>query len=159
MAELRERSEGLFGQLLSAQAAAPRRSRPGVAAAAGAPREFSWFDPEQAIGAAALSFRLSALAASEERVEDALAAGLDHVEEQGRRAHPERVRQGFALFVTHNRDGRRLLKPRTAAAAPALFNPPGPGPRRLPVSIGGRSPGLDYWREDVLANEHHQHWH
>jgi hypothetical protein len=159
IAELRERSEGLFAQLLSSQAAPPRPPRPGVAAAAGPPPEFSWFDPQQAVAAAALSFRLSALAASDENADDALAAGLDHVEAEGRRAHPEQVRQGFALFVTHNRDGRRLLKPRTASAAPELFGPPGPGPRRLPVSIGGRSPGLDYWREDVLANEHHQHWH
>ena len=69
------------------------------------------------------------------------------------------VQVGLSLFAAHNRDGRRLAKPRTVAAAPELFSPPrarGPAPA---VSIGGPSPGLDYWREDVLANEHHQHWH
>jgi hypothetical protein len=73
---------------------------------------------------------------------------------------PECVRVGFALFVTHNREGRRLAKPRTVAAAPRLFSPPGTGAASgQRISIGGLSPGLDYWREDVLANEHHQHWH
>ncbi|HEX7277571.1 MAG TPA: hypothetical protein VF244_09385, partial [Acidimicrobiales bacterium] len=64
------------------------------------------------------------------------------------------------LFVTHNRDGRRLAKPRTVTAAPGLFRPPPVrAPRGAAISIGGAAPGLDYWREDALANEHHQHWH
>ncbi len=25
--------------------------------------------------------------------------------------------------------------------------------------MGGLAPALDYWREDALANEHHEHWH
>jgi hypothetical protein len=69
------------------------------------------------------------------------------------------VQTALALFVTHNRDGRRLSKPRTVAAAPQLFSPPRASGRHPAISIGGVSPGLDYWREDVLANEHHQHWH
>jgi Hemocyanin, ig-like domain/Hemocyanin, copper containing domain len=53
-----------------------------------------------------------------------------------------------------------LAKPRTVAAAPKLFSPPPKGgDERRRISIGGLSPQLDYWREDVLANEHHQHWH
>jgi hypothetical protein len=160
IAELRGRSEDLFSQLLAAQTTRSGGRRP-AAAARRTPEQFSWFDPEHAIKAAALSFRLSALAASRKRVNDALGSALDHVEEEARRADPEQVRQGFALFVTHNHEGRRLAKPRTVAAAPGLFNPPGrgTGTRRPSISIGGLSPGLDYWREDALANEHHQHWH
>jgi Hemocyanin, ig-like domain/Hemocyanin, copper containing domain len=157
--ELRERSVEMFGRLLNAQVAPPGGARRGLAAMARDTEPFSWFDPEQAVGAAALAFRLSARAASRDRPEDALELVLDDAEEEARRAHPEAVRQGLAMFVTHNREGRRLLKPRTASAAPDLFDPPAPGPRRQRISIGGRSPGLDYWREDVLANEHHQHWH
>jgi hypothetical protein len=164
IAQLRSRSEDLFAQLLKAQTARPAESRrPAGVAAAPAPAagEFSWFDRDQAVKAAALSFRLSAHAASRRRLNDGLSVALDHVEEEQGRAHPEQVRQGFALFVTHNQEGRRLLKPRTVTAAPRLFNPPRPRSRRHApsISIGGLSPVLDYWREDVLANEHHQHWH
>ncbi len=157
IAQLRSRSESLFTQLLEAQVARPRRRQRFAAA----PRpDFIWFDARDAVGAATLSFRLAAHAASRKRVTDGLRIALDHVDEEMARDDPERVRQGFALFVTHNRDGRRLLKPRTVAAAPRLFSPPRAGQRRVkPISIGGLSPGLDYWREDPLANEHHQHWH
>jgi len=165
--ELRDRSEALFTQLLQAQArpATPRprrRGRTALAAAGDQPApSFSWFDPEDAIAAAALSFQLAAFAASSPEVEDGLESALAHVESEVDRAHPELLRQGLALFVTHNRDGRRLRKPRTVAAAPELFSPPEVrGGRPVArISLGGLSPGLDYWREDPLANEHHQHWH
>lgn len=158
--QLRERSDELFKRLLEAQAPseAPRAKR-GFAPKPGA-RPFSWFDPEQGVAAAALSFRLSALAASKDDARAGLSAALDQVEDEMARSHPEQVRQGFALFVTHNKEGRLLAKPRTVAAAPKLFNPPpSAGDERRRISIGGLSPELDYWREDVLANEHHQHWH
>src|SRR5215212_7397172 len=130
LVELQGRSEALFTQLLDVQTrAAPRR---GLAAAVREP--FSWFDPAHAVAAAALAFRLSALAASKGRINAALEASLDHVEEEMVVAHPEQVRQGFALFVTHNRDGRLLSKPRTVAAAPKLFRPPGHRSMGLPIS-------------------------
>ena len=43
--------------------------------------------------------------------------------------------------------------------APGLFNAPAVKRIGRRLSIGGLSPDLDYWREDMLANEHHQHWH
>src|SRR5262245_45575323 len=155
IAELRDRSEELFTKLLAAQVSKPRqRARAALAPA------FSWFDAEDAVAAAALSFRLSAHAASKKRVSDGLTTALDHVEAEMAESDPERVRFGFSLFVTHNREGRRLAKPRTVAAAPRLFSPPRTrAANGMRISIGGLSPGLDYWREDVLANEHHQHWH
>jgi Hemocyanin, ig-like domain/Hemocyanin, copper containing domain len=160
LAELRDRSDALFTELLQAQTRrSPRRGRRLSAVAGPAGGEFSWFDPDDARAAAALAFALSAFAASGDGVEHGLSSALDHVDEQKGRAHPEQVRQGFALFVTHNRDGRRLAKPRTVAAAPGLFSPPRAGRAGPAISVGGPSPGLDYWREDVLANEHHQHWH
>jgi hypothetical protein len=159
MAQLRQRSEQLFTDLLQAQAQPAPARRRGVRGAARP--TFSWFDPDDAVGATALAFRLAALSAARKRPTDALALALDHVEEEAGRSHPEGVRQGFALFVTHNVDGRRLHKPRTVVAAPGLFRPPArprPSSRRA-ISTGGAAPQLDYWREDALANEHHQHWH
>jgi hypothetical protein len=157
--QLRERSDELFTRLLQAQTAPVARTKRGFAAAADT-GSFSWFDPEQGAAAAMLSFQLSALVASKDETPAGLNAALDRVEEEMTRSHPEQVRQGFALFVTHNEKGRMLAKPRTVAAAPKLFSPPPKGgDERRRISIGGLSPQLDYWREDVLANEHHQHWH
>ena len=161
IAKLRERSDELFTRLLEAQSG-PTETSPTRRGFAAGPTvgTFSWFDPEQGMAAAALSLRLAALAASEDDALGGLAAALDQVEDEMARAHPEQVRQGFALFVTHNNEGRRLAKPRTVSAAPKLFDPPRTGgDERRRISIGGQSPELDYWREDVLANEHHQHWH
>jgi hypothetical protein len=157
MTELRERSERLFTDLLQAQAASPQ-APPGPRRLAAT--SFSWFNPDDALEASTLAFRLSALSASRSRVNDSLERSLDHADEERVEAHPELVRQGLALFVTHNRTGRRLQKPRSVAAAPGMFNPPpARGGVGMAVSLGGAAPELDYWREDVLANEHHQHWH
>jgi hypothetical protein len=156
--ELRGRSERLFTRLLTAQARAPRATARGVAGRAPRP-PFSWFDSQDALAANALALRLSALTASRPRVNDGLTAALDHAEREARRRHPELVRQGLALFVTHNTDGRRLAKPRAVSVAPSLFQSRPRATRRRGVSIGGAAPQLDYWREDALANEHHMHWH
>lgn len=156
IAALRERSTTLFTDLARAQARAPRRRTRGAAAA---PREYSWFEPADARAAAALAFRLAALAASRARVNDALEVALDHAEESRSGASSGEVFDGLALFVIHNVVGRRLAKPRTVAAAPRLFRPPPAGGGHTALSIGGLAPGLDYWREDALHNEHHQHWH
>jgi hypothetical protein len=158
LAELRERSDKLFTRLLEDQVgpSAAAGDKRGLAAAP----SFAWFDPKQGVAAAALSLRLSALVASKDDARAGLAAALDQVDAEIAGSHPEQVRQGLALFVTHNKDGRLLAKPRTAAAAPGLFDPPAAKTDKLRrISIGGLAPGLDYWREDVLANEHHQHWH
>ena len=148
--ELRKRSDALFTELLKEQASKPKRGDDG---------SFSWFDTDDAIASATLAFRLAARAASGATVEEGLAAAIDLAEEEKREARPEEVEIALSLFVTHNREGRQLTKPRTVAAAPELFSPPRVGDRGLAISIGGLSPGLDYWREDVLANEHHKHWH
>ena len=38
---------------------------------------------------------------------------------------PELVHHALSLFVTHSRQGRRLVKPRTVAAEPRKFPPSG----------------------------------
>ena len=163
IAQLRSRSERLFTDLLEAQtgaAAAAPSGRRGVARRpAQAQLVFSWFNPEHAVASTALALRFGALASSKKRVNDGLGAALDHADEQARGAVPERTRQALALFVTHDTHGRRLVKPRAVAAVPSLFLPSPRPARRRGVSIGGAAPQLDYWREDALANEHHQHWH
>lgn len=154
LTEVRDRGQELFTELMTAQE--PGHPPPVIPDGA---QRFSWFNAEQAVDAGLLALRLSAAAATRSGETAGLSAALAVVDEERADADPELVRQGFALFVTHNDRGRRLIKPRVVQAAPGLFT--APTARRIGrrLSIGGLSPTLDYWREDMLANEHHQHWH
>lgn len=154
MKDLQDSSRKLFTQLLVAQQPGSESS-PLPARTA----RFSWFANEQATNAALLSLRLSAASETRKSTAAALGATLALVEEERDVGDPELVRQGFALFVTHNERGRSLVKPRTIRAAPGLFTAPRVKRVGRALSIGGLAPTLDYWREDMLANEHHQHWH
>ena len=122
-------------------------------------QRFSWFDTENGADASLLALRLSAAAVTRSGETAGLTAALAIVDEERAQEDPELVRQGFALFVTHNDRGRRLFKPRVVQVAPGLFTAPTAKRIGRRLSIGGLSPDLDYWREDMLANEHHQHWH
>lgn len=154
MKDLKDSSRELFTELLVAQ-------QPGseLSPLPSKTTRFSWFANEQATDAALLSLRLSAVSETKKGVPAALGAALAVVGEERDVGDPELVRQGFALFVTHNDRGRSLIKPRTIRAAPGLFTAPRVKRAGRSLSIGGLAPTLDYWREDMLANEHHQHWH
>ena len=154
LTEVRNRGRELFTELLTAQE--PGGPLPPIS---DGEQRFSWFDARQAVDASLLALRLSAAAATRSGETAGLSAALAVVEEERQAADPEFVRQAFALFVTHNDRGRRLIKPRVVAAAPGLFTAPTAKRIGRRLSIGGLSPDLDYWREDMLANEHHQHWH
>ena len=154
MKDLQDASRKLFTELLVAQQPGSESSPlPSKTA------RFSWFANEEATDAALLSLRLSAASETKKGTAAALGATLALVDEERAVGDPELIRQGFALFVTHNDRGRSLAKPRTIRAAPGLFTAPRVKRVGRALSIGGLSPTLDYWREDMLANEHHQHWH
>lgn len=125
-------------------------------------KAFSWFEPKHAEAASMFAFRLSALAGSGQNELEGLERALEAAEHEALVGDKVMVRQALSMFVTHNVSGRKLIKPRTVVGAPGLFLR---SPKRLPrrgrfrVSEGGLSPELDYWREDELANEHHEHWH
>ena len=146
LTQLRERSQQLFTDLLQEQV------RP-------TGTTFSWFNDRAATDAALLALRLGAASATQSDETAGLEAALNIVDQERAGADPELVRQGMALFVTHNERGRQLAKPRTARAAPGLFTALPAQRVGAALSLGGLSPQLDYWREDLLANEHHQHWH
>lgn len=147
-AELQDLSVRLFTDLLTRELSDPQRVQP-----------FSWFEPADAVAAALTAFRLSAAAVTQSDTADGLRRALAIITDEAAQHDPELTRQALALFVTHNEAGRQLTKPRTVRAAPGLFTAPEVGGIGPALSIGGASPQLDYWREDVLANEHHQHWH
>lgn len=154
LTDVRDRGRGLFTELMKAQE--PGSVPPPIPLDG---QRFSWFDGKQAVAASLLALRLSAAAATRSGEAAGLMAALAIVDEERQRSDPEFVRQGFALFVTHNDRGRRLFKPRVVQVAPGVFNAPTATRIGQRLSIGGLSPDLDYWREDMLANEHHQHWH
>ena len=95
-----------------------------------------------------------------ERRGRASSAALDHAEQESQeRCAPRRCRSASRCSSpTTTRAGgsrSRGRSPRRPSCSPRRAL----GGSAPAVSIGGASPGLDYWREDVLANEHHQHWH
>jgi hypothetical protein len=145
--ELRARGEDLF---------TGRTATPSVRA--DEPGRFSWFDAADGVAAVRLAARLSVLAAAAPTVEDGLEQALDLAEARTADDPTALVQQAMALFVTHDRAGRLLGKPRTLRARPELFRS-SRDDDGVRASTPGPEPALDYWREDLFANEHHDHWH
>lgn len=128
---------------------------------------FSAFIPEHTRAAVELAQRLGDLASRGEAVtEDG--APTDALSDALRVAHsepdvprdPELLRHAVKLFATHNPVGRRLELPRLEERAPL---------RALPATVDGAGvtpphafppeDQLDWFRGDLDANEHHDHWH
>jgi hypothetical protein len=158
-------SRQLFGDLLQSEGRAAR-AQPTLAAAPDAPPasagRFSAFDAEQAAEANALALGLAVVAAAspgDEGLEAALATARDAADVDD----PELVNHALSLFVTHSPEGRRLFKPRSVTAASRRFAPSSltfdVDALREPGGSTGPDSRLDFWREDPLANEHHEHWH
>jgi Hemocyanin, ig-like domain/Hemocyanin, copper containing domain len=163
LTEVQDRSKRLLESLLAAPSrpAGARAAEPGAEAVA-APARFSAFDPEQAKSAAQLALGLSVVAADAPTQADGLEAALDQAESAATRESPELVHHALSLFITHSKDGRQLVKPRTATVAPHLLAPSRPAVEAAEGLEGGSTGDeqrLDFWREDPLANEHHEHWH
>src|SRR5919199_3692872 len=167
LATAQDRSRRLLEGLLRAPPASSEAdaAAPGAeaAAAVAAARPFSAFDPEQLAAASQLALGLSVVAAAAPTQAEGLNAALDQAEQAAESEDPELLHHALSLFITHSKDGRRLAKPRTAAAAPQLLAPSRGAvtaeERVEPGGSTGDEQRLDFWREDPLANEHHEHWH
>jgi Hemocyanin, copper containing domain/Hemocyanin, ig-like domain len=171
--EVQDRSRRLFEDLLRQSGRAPRGAgirRPtaapapaaGVEEAPAVPR-FSVFDPDQAAAASEFALGLEVVAAAARDPADGLDAALTQASLAAQDEDPELIHHALSLFVTHSTRGRRLVKPRTVAAEPRKFPPfaltaEGVAPE-LEAGSTGVERRLDFWREDPLANEHHEHWH
>lgn len=132
--------------------------------------EFSVFNSEhlrRAMGVAAELMRL----AESEPDEQGLAAALDRYEALAGRENPDLLDYALMVFITHHRRGRALthvIPPVTLRnpelVAPSRVSPAEtvPGLRTGGIASGGALPapdGLEWYREDPFANEHHTHWH
>jgi len=184
MADLKavqDRSRRIFESLLQESGRQPAKAErrgieatPALAAAeseaSSVPARFSVFNPAQAAEATGLALSMSILAAAGPSRADGLDAALTEAEQEAGTRDPELVHHALSMFATHSKDGRRLVKPRTAAAQPRKLAPSSLAAapdlslaETAAVAEAAGSTGdekrLDFWREDPLANEHHEHWH
>jgi len=119
------------------------------------PPGFSVFRKEDATRAAELAERLMVIA--EDKGLDSATAFAAEVSE----TNPGLARHALGIFSTHSAMGRNIRLPsllrRTAAFAART------AAKGEEVTLGSKSTGeevaLDWFREDPLANEHHEHWH
>ncbi len=147
-AELSERSTRLFRDLSNeTEATAPIDPVEG----------FDPFNPQEVTSAGLLGLELALRAASELDDEDAISKVLDTAEAAARDHPAGLVRHALAIFATHTPRGRLVGKPRMMQMMPSAALP-GLGRVGLEAATGPEAV-LDYWRENALANEHHQHWH
>lgn len=145
-------------------------AEPGLAAAGEEePEVFSEFDSVERDRGIELASRLMRIADEQGGGDAGLAAALeeaDRLESQERVAGL--VQYAVKLFVTHHPEARAKLRLKPLekrqpnlvrpSKAPALDGEAG----LAAVGGGGATPPedrLDYWREDPLLNDHHEHWH
>jgi hypothetical protein len=132
---------------------------------------FSEFVDEHLDGATALASRLMSIADNE-----SLQAALDEVDRAFATEMPGLVQYALMLFMTHHPGARSKLKLLSLEdRQPGLVLPsnrsdvklsidkalaPGVAEEALPLT-GSTPPEnrLDFWREDPLLNDHHEHWH
>ncbi|MFY0310876.1 S8 family serine peptidase [Leisingera sp. D0M16] len=153
LADIRDEADRLFARMRTPAAFA--RS---AAARHPTTRRFSQFDEVNKAESMWLQMGLHlSMDASDGSEPQKLRAALGFADRQMRRVDPESVRHALSVFVTHNPLGRLLSQPRAVHSAPSRFSPSNLRTR------GTISPhaevAMDYWREDALANEHHEHWH
>lgn len=117
----------------------------------GVATNFSSFRPEQVAQATALSRRFSEIAAKEPG-NAGVAAVLDEAQRLIGSELPAIVKYALLIFLTHDANGARLGVPGLEQRHPAAVV------SMVAAQTASNDP-LAYFREDVLANEHHEHWH
>jgi len=130
---------------------------PSAIAAVGAPaRRFSAFLPGDVEAALSLTEQFMRRAEEAPTPEDGLANVLQLAERQRTEADPALIQHALMMFIVHHPEGSRLeilpleqRNPELLAAAAS---------QSAILALTGESQ-LDWYREDSLANQHHEHWH
>lgn len=132
-----------------------------VAARPLAGRMFTPFIEQDLRNAATLAEKLAAQVDAQTGVDDAtrLADVMSTARALAQSGDPRMVQHAIGLFLTHHPLGRKLPVPsllkrtaRTAIKAAAVEE-------TLDSHSDGEEIALDWFREDPLLNEHHEHWH
>ncbi|HEX2202064.1 MAG TPA: tyrosinase family protein [Longimicrobium sp.] len=139
-------------------------------------RVFSAFDPDQVEEALRTAEELMRVADSAPGT-----AGLDAAATEFRRRltsdvgrqNPALVYYAMQVFITHHPKGRVLTEaipplalrepekvaPSGAARVAVAFDALGGAAAQRPAGVLPARDGLEWYREDPFANEHHEHWH
>lgn len=124
---------------------------------------FSVFHPEQldrALNLANLFMQLANSLPDDE--------GLTAVREEASRVseieNPDLVKYALMVFITHHPKGRRLPIPslderQPEKVLPSVQQDTAQGPMAALADSMPTEDDLSWYREDVKANEHHEHWH
>src|SRR5829696_6618581 len=121
--------------------------------------KFTSFLPELLKKALQISAQFMALANSESEEQQGLEKVLQEADRLAVEENLELVKYAFMVFITHSRRGSRLPIPPLEERSPEKFL----ANRRITTAAGVTEAigeeQLDWYREDVLANAHHEHWH
>ena len=129
-------------------------------------RRFSHFDPADQRQAMEIVRRLMDAAEGAGGGEAGLEAALAEAERAAADYPVAMVKYALMVFITHHREGSRLPIPPLAEREPmVLLRSPRGGVGGAVAVADTEEPAadperqLDWYREDVYANEHHEHWH
>ena len=150
-----------MGPLPAAVAACPNRLRGTGGVGRRLITTFSAFDSRQLDRAMDVVTEF-AVVASDRPGPDGLAAVLDRYQDLAAQENPDLLDHALMVFITHDPRGRALTHaiPPVALRNPELVAPSAAG--RPGVELFAALPsadGLEWYREDPFANEHHTHWH
>jgi tyrosinase len=145
--DLQRRTEELF--LSAAGSEAVAKPRAGL--------RFSPFVPEHVEGALELVDRWIALTESR-RGNAGLEAALADVESELLGDDPELAKHALMIFITHHPKASQLPIPSLEERRPDLAAKAAESGAEGLEAVEGESQ-LDWFREDPLANQHHEHWH
>jgi tyrosinase len=131
-----------------------------------APRPFfSEFVPEDVEAALAEAEELMRIADSRPGA-DGLQTAVERFRQRRQEENADLIQYAFLVFLTHHPKGRLLsgAVPPLDVRAPERVAPSTAAPAGLAAANqgGGVLPqpdGLEWFREDPFANEHHDHWH
>lgn len=126
---------------------------------------FSVFVPELLSQAAELATKMheraEAAKADGMSTQDAVSAALEEIDQHSDGLSQGIVQHAIKLFLTHNESGRSVKIPSLMRRISAVAAPDDDG---SPPPLGGKTTSADedqinWFREDPLMNEHHEHWH
>lgn len=167
--DLQESIDNFLTRPVPVAKAAPKTEGLEAAGLEAAPRaRFSLFNPADSRRANALAREFVKTADSMEGV-DAVEAVVKKMQEVAEVEDPEMVDFALKMFLTHDPRGRLFKIRSLEKLSPEKFTPSAPAMTTSAESAEGgleslapateREIQLNWFREDVKANEHHEHWH
>lgn len=149
--ELQNRAQAFLklGKLPAPSAASVRRESSRL--------KFSPFHPALLERALQISDQFMTLANSETEEQQGLEKVLQQADRLATEEDLELIKYALMVFITHNKRGSRLPIPALEQRSPEKFLINMTAAARFARRTGEAQ--MDWFREDVLANAHHEHWH